>query len=243
MVSIFVGVVSAGMIMSCLTLAGKAGALLATAVLAVFCVSNIAVSTISLPSTHSWGGGGISGGGDNGGYMRDSAGASRQPDTLAGAWQLDLSRSDTMEAYLRCMHASEQVINASVEGEKTCASRNAIALDGSTLVIYKQTVANNFTETFKLGVKKTTEGMSGTKRSTASLTIPGRLDGLVTVSSVPTANSSEVHLVERRWLEPGGNYQTQELTLSNLTTGETCTTWRSWERVPMTLEERQQLAM
>lgn len=41
MVSIFVGVVSAGMIMSCLTLAGKAGALLATAVLAVFCVSNI----------------------------------------------------------------------------------------------------------------------------------------------------------------------------------------------------------
>lgn len=51
--------------------------------------------------------------------------------------------------------------------------------------------------------------MSGTKRSTASLTIPGRLDGLVTVSSVPTANSSEVHLVERRWLEPGGNYQTQ----------------------------------
>lgn len=34
-----------------------------------------------------------------------------------------------------------------VEGEKTCASRNAIALDGSTLVIYKQTVANNFTET------------------------------------------------------------------------------------------------
>ena len=41
MLSIFVGVVSAGMIMSCLTLAGKAGALLATAVLAVFCVSNI----------------------------------------------------------------------------------------------------------------------------------------------------------------------------------------------------------
>ena len=39
--SIFIGVVSAGMIMSCLTLAGKAGALLATAVLAVFCVSNI----------------------------------------------------------------------------------------------------------------------------------------------------------------------------------------------------------
>ena len=41
MLSIFIGVVSAGMIMSCLTLAGKAGALLATAVLAVFCVSNI----------------------------------------------------------------------------------------------------------------------------------------------------------------------------------------------------------
>lgn len=41
MLSIFLGVLSAGMIMSCLTLAGKAGALLATAVLAVFCVSNI----------------------------------------------------------------------------------------------------------------------------------------------------------------------------------------------------------
>lgn len=41
MLSIFIGVASAGMIMSCLTLAGKAGALLATAVLAVFCVSNI----------------------------------------------------------------------------------------------------------------------------------------------------------------------------------------------------------
>lgn len=41
MLSIFVGVVSAGVIMSCLTLAGKAGALLATAILAVFCVSNI----------------------------------------------------------------------------------------------------------------------------------------------------------------------------------------------------------
>lgn len=41
MLSIFLGVVSAGLIMSCLTLAGKAGALLATAVLAVFCVSSI----------------------------------------------------------------------------------------------------------------------------------------------------------------------------------------------------------
>lgn len=41
MLSIFLGVVSAGVIMSCLTLAGKAGALVATVVLAVFCVSNI----------------------------------------------------------------------------------------------------------------------------------------------------------------------------------------------------------
>lgn len=41
MLSIFLGVLSAGMIMSCLTLAGKAGALVATAVLAVFCVSSI----------------------------------------------------------------------------------------------------------------------------------------------------------------------------------------------------------
>lgn len=41
MLSILVGVVSAGVIMSCLTLAGKAGALVATAVLAVFCVSNM----------------------------------------------------------------------------------------------------------------------------------------------------------------------------------------------------------
>lgn len=44
MLSIFLGVVSAGLIMSCLTLAGKAGALLATAVLAAFCVSNIVSS-------------------------------------------------------------------------------------------------------------------------------------------------------------------------------------------------------
>ncbi|CAM9545901.1 unnamed protein product, partial [Laminaria digitata] len=91
----------------------------------------------------------------------------------------------------------------------TCVSRNAIALDGTTLVIHKQTVANNFTETFKLGAEKRTEGISGTKRSTASLAIPGRLDGLVIVASVPTANSGEVHLVERRWLEPGGKYLTQ----------------------------------
>lgn len=41
MLSIFLGVLSAGMIMSCLTLAGKAGALVATVILAVFCVSNI----------------------------------------------------------------------------------------------------------------------------------------------------------------------------------------------------------
>ncbi|CAB1105461.1 unnamed protein product [Ectocarpus sp. CCAP 1310/34] len=41
MLSIFLGVVSAGVIMSCLTLAGKAGALVATAVLAVFCVTNM----------------------------------------------------------------------------------------------------------------------------------------------------------------------------------------------------------
>eukprot|EP00752_Nemacystus_decipiens_P001929 g1858.t1 len=41
MLSIFLGVLSAGMIMSCLTLAGKAGAFVATAVLAVFCVSSI----------------------------------------------------------------------------------------------------------------------------------------------------------------------------------------------------------
>ncbi|CAM9360833.1 unnamed protein product [Discosporangium mesarthrocarpum] len=41
MLSIFGGVVSAGLIMSALTLAGKAGALVATAALAVFCISNI----------------------------------------------------------------------------------------------------------------------------------------------------------------------------------------------------------
>ncbi|CAM9518238.1 unnamed protein product [Ascophyllum nodosum] len=41
MLSIFLGVVSAGVIMSCLTLSGRKGALLATAVLAVFCLSNI----------------------------------------------------------------------------------------------------------------------------------------------------------------------------------------------------------
>ena len=41
MLSIFIGVVSAGMIMSCLTLAGKVGALVATGILAVFCVSSI----------------------------------------------------------------------------------------------------------------------------------------------------------------------------------------------------------
>lgn len=62
---------------------------------------------------------------------------------------------------------------------------------------------------FKLGAEKRTEGISGTKRATASLTTPGRLDGLVIVASVPTADSGEVHLVERRWLEPGGKYQTQ----------------------------------
>ena len=62
---------------------------------------------------------------------------------------------------------------------------------------------------FKLGAEKRSESISGTKRSTASLAIPGRLDGLVIVASVPTASSGEVHLVERRWLEPGGKYQTQ----------------------------------
>lgn len=41
MYSIFLGVVSAGAIMSCLTLAGRAGALVATAVLTAFCISRI----------------------------------------------------------------------------------------------------------------------------------------------------------------------------------------------------------
>ncbi|CAM9659923.1 unnamed protein product, partial [Phaeothamnion confervicola] len=42
MLSIFAGVAAAGTIMSALTLAGRTGAIVATAVLAAFCVSAIA---------------------------------------------------------------------------------------------------------------------------------------------------------------------------------------------------------
>eukprot|EP00904_Undaria_pinnatifida_P009749 jgi/Undpi1/5904/HiC_scaffold_2.g01178.m1 len=160
--------------------------------------------------------------------------------SIAGAWVLDLSRSDTMSGYLECMQVPPAGIEAQVTGERTHDSLNVVGIHGSTLTVHKQTSINNFTETFELDQEKVTPTRYGARRSTASLRDWGP-DGLVCSTTTPTPGGV-VHLVETRQLLDGGLSHAQELHVHNLTTGVQSITLRTWTRVPMTPEHRAALA-
>ncbi|CAM9198568.1 unnamed protein product [Ectocarpus sp. 6 AP-2014] len=156
--------------------------------------------------------------------------------TLAGAWVLDVTRSDSMEDYLRLLLDNpEPAIEAQAAGEQNTQSRNAIMLNETHLVIYKRTAANHFTETFELGLEKAVQNAAGyIKRSTAFLIDDGLLTGYFVAISTMSAEGRSLSLVDARRLEEGGHAHAQELSVRNNTTGETCTIMRTWIRVPMT---------
>ncbi|CAM9588978.1 unnamed protein product [Ectocarpus sp. 12 AP-2014] len=156
--------------------------------------------------------------------------------TLTGAWVLDVTRSDSMEDYLRLLLDNpEQAIQAQAAGEQNTQSRNVIMLNETHLVIYKRTAANHFTETFELGLEKAVQNAAGyIKRSTASLIDDGLLTGYFVAISTMSAEGRSLSLVDARRLEEGGHAHAQELSVRNNTTGETCTIMRTWIRVPVT---------
>ncbi|CAN0166032.1 unnamed protein product [Ectocarpus sp. 12 AP-2014] len=153
--------------------------------------------------------------------------------SIVGAWVLEVSRSETMEGYLRCMNVADLAIEAQMKAEQDHESRNVFAIEGTKLVIHKRTKINHFTQIYELDKEKITDGRSGPKHCMVSLRNPGCLDGLVLTTSMPTAQG-QMHLVETRQLLDKGHVHAQELHLSNLTTGARCVTKRTWVRVAVT---------
>ncbi|CAM9108057.1 unnamed protein product [Ascophyllum nodosum] len=153
--------------------------------------------------------------------------------SIVGAWVLETSRSDTMEGYLRCMLVADLAIEAQMKAEQDHESRNVIAMEGLKFVIHKRTKINHFTEIFELNKEKITQGRSGAKRCTVAFRNEGRLDELVITTTMPTVQG-QMHLVETRRLLDKGHTHSQELHLSNLTTGGMNVTRRTWIRVPVT---------
>ncbi|CAM9383637.1 unnamed protein product [Scytosiphon promiscuus] len=153
--------------------------------------------------------------------------------SIVGAWVLEVSRSETMEGYLRCMNVADLAIEAQMKAEQDHESRNVFAMEGTKLVIHKRTKINHLTQIYELDKEKITDGRSGPKHCMVSLRNPGCLDGLVLTTSMPTAQG-QMHLVETRQLLDKGHVHAQELHLSNLTTGARCVTKRTWVRVGVT---------
>ncbi|CBJ29034.1 hypothetical protein Esi_0133_0020 [Ectocarpus siliculosus] len=151
--------------------------------------------------------------------------------SLTGAWVLDVYRSDTLEAYLRCMGAPDRVVEAQLAGEQACPSRNVLVLDDSRLVVHKHTSVNNLTESYELDQERVTPSTYGEKRAIASLLQPGRHDALAIKTALPT-DTSDFGLVETRRLVGDGSTHIQELLLRNLDTGAQSITRRTWVREP-----------
>ncbi|CAN0022960.1 unnamed protein product [Ascophyllum nodosum] len=161
--------------------------------------------------------------------------------SISGAWVLDLSRSDTMEGYLRCLRTPEEAIRQQVEAEQDLQTRNVIALNGSTLIIHKRTTTSGtFTESFVLGEERITQARFGMRRSIVTLG-PSRTMNEFIKTSAFTSNGGNAVVVEERRLVEQGLAHLQEITLRNQTTGEEHLTNRFWTRVPMTNDDQRQL--
>ncbi|CAM9099736.1 unnamed protein product [Ectocarpus sp. 4 AP-2014] len=128
--------------------------------------------------------------------------------SIVGAWVLEVSRSETMEGYLRCMNVADLAIEAQMKAEQDHESRNVFAIEGTKLVIHKRTKINHFTQIYELDKEKITDGRSGPKHCMVSLRNPGCLDGLVLTTSMPTAQG-QMHLVETRQLLDKGHVHAQ----------------------------------
>lgn len=162
--------------------------------------------------------------------------------SLSGAWILDVSRSDTLEGYLRCLLLPEDVIQAKVAEERAFPTRNVIRLDKSSLVINRSTVARNVTEDFEIDEEQVIETNNGDiKMTKASLGESEQLDEFVLVSQTMSAQGPSLIHVEARQLDLGGHYHTQELNVRNLSTMGHCIVKRTWMRVPMTQEDATRL--
>ncbi|CAN0422913.1 unnamed protein product [Pylaiella littoralis] len=161
--------------------------------------------------------------------------------SMTGAWVLDVSSSDTMEEYLRCMGMPRAGIEAQLAGELIQPSRNVFAIDDSLLLLHKRTRINDITEAFELEAERVTPAFhGGVKRAVASLLLRGSYDAFVVETLMPT-HLHTFRLVEIRRLLGDGSTHMQEIHLHNLDTGIQSTTKRTWKRVTMTQSDRQEL--
>ncbi|CAN0089067.1 unnamed protein product [Ectocarpus fasciculatus] len=145
---------------------------------------------------------------------------------MAGAWVLDLSRSDTMQRYLQVCGMTATNTHAHVLAErKHGGALNLIHLDETTLIIHKRTYLNNYTETFELGEEKVTN-ITPT-RASISTTVSNLGSSsrgyacLIRNASTPEGQQN-TEVLERRYVTDGGLCHTQEIQARNLTTGEEC---------------------
>ncbi|CAM9597633.1 unnamed protein product [Ectocarpus sp. 13 AM-2016] len=167
--------------------------------------------------------------------------------TMAGAWVLDLSRSDTMQRYLEvsgmpATHAYTHVLAERKHG----GALNLIHLDDTTLTIHKRTYRNNYTETFELGEEKVTSvAPSRVSISTTVSNLGSSSRGYVCLirnTSTPERQQN-TEVLERRYVTNGGLCHIQEIKARSLTTGEECGIVRTWRRVMMTHEHRATLGL
>ncbi|CAM9645795.1 unnamed protein product [Ectocarpus fasciculatus] len=168
--------------------------------------------------------------------------------TMAGAWVLDLSRSDTMQRYLQVCGMTATNTHAHVLAErKHGGALNLIHLDETTFIIHKRTYLNNYTETYvRLGEEKVTN-ITPT-RASISTTVSNLGSSsrgyacLIRNASTPEGQQN-TEVLERRYVTDGGLCHTQEIQARNLTTGEECGIVRTWRRVMMTHEHRATLGL
>ncbi|CAM9174639.1 unnamed protein product [Pylaiella littoralis] len=155
--------------------------------------------------------------------------------SLTGSWVLDISRSDTMAAYLRLLGTPESTIEALTAAEQAAQSRNAITLDDSQLAIYKHTAINHYTETFTLNEEHViaSDASGTTQRYKVSLLNEGDMTGYRVEKRTTSSGGRDMSLVDSRRLEGHGHNHTQELNVRNNTTDTECTIVRTWVRVPM----------
>ncbi|CAM9371726.1 unnamed protein product [Ectocarpus sp. 6 AP-2014] len=161
--------------------------------------------------------------------------------SIVGSWVLDLSRSDTMELFLRIHGMPDKHIREHVSAETVHGGFNVIDLGEDTIIIHKRTCTNCYTErSYTLDEEKVKYNEVTRTRVSEVLSVPcSGPTGFVRSANCSTAGGRDnVHMLETRHVVEGGLAHTQEIRLHNLTTGEDCVTNRVWMRVPMTEEHQ-----
>ena len=132
-----------------------------------------------------------------------------------------------MEGYLRVIGAPQDCIQAQIEGEKVCRSRNVILLQEDHVKISKRTMVNNISETNYFDVEVVKESTSGERRSTTTLIDDG--SGIITTTTSSNAEDEYLIYDARELIDLLAH--TQTITISNLNTGECHVTRRTWRRI------------